>query len=115
MVVGVWLTLIGSDQVRPPSVDMERATLSLLNLLLKRPSAQTAYRLPLAGSTATEVSGSPDRTGAPVSGSVTPIVSMPGPVMTADHVAPWSVERKMPSTLWSACAAWLPDPVPSVK
>src|SRR5262249_7011742 len=87
MLVGVWLILIGSDQVKPPSVDMEKATSSCAKLL-KRPSAHTAYRLPLFGSTATEVSGSPDRTGAPVSGSVTPITSMAGPVVMPDQVKP---------------------------
>src|SRR5690242_20038153 len=100
MFVGVWLTLIGSDQVRPPSVDMDRAMPSELNLLLKRASAQTAYRLPpfgslllrAFGSTATEVSGSPSRTMAPVlSGSVTGTPSMAGPSVMADQVAPWSV------------------------
>src|SRR5262245_21782844 len=115
MFVGVWLTLIGSDQVWPPSVDIEKAIPSALYLLLKRASAQTAYRLPLFGSTAAERIGSPARTGAPVSGSVTSTVSIAGPSMMADQVAPWSVERRTPSTLLSACAAWLPEPEACVK
>jgi hypothetical protein len=39
------------------------------------------------------MSGSPDRTKAPVSGSMTETASMPGPVVTSDQVRPWLVER----------------------
>src|SRR5438105_1645821 len=52
MAPGVWLIFIGVDQVKPPSLDMEKAML-LYSPPEKRPSCQTAYRLPELGSTAT--------------------------------------------------------------
>ena len=55
ILVGVLLIWIGADQVKPPSVDIEKAML-LYCPLPKRTSCQTAYRLPLDGSTATSKS-----------------------------------------------------------
>src|SRR6266852_7961021 len=109
MFVGVWLILIGSDQVKPPSVDIEKAMSSWVKPL-KRPSDQTTYRLPLFGSTVAEVSVSPARTAAPVSGSLTGSCSMAGPVMTLDQVTPWSVERTTATRFWAACGGWLFEP-----
>src|SRR5579885_1451251 len=109
MSVRAWLTLIGSVQVRPPLVDIEKAMSLCLNLL-KRPSHQTRYRLPLLGSAAKSARVSPARTGAPVSGSLTSNVWMVGPMMGSDQVAPWSVERRMAREFCPAFAGWLPEP-----
>src|SRR5262249_56490204 len=104
MLVGVWLILIGADQVKPPSVDIEKAMLVYWKLL-KRASCQTAYRVPLAGFTA----GSKDQLWVsmpmPPSGLGTPrapgmfSVSFRGR-MSATRVGvvcqdcPWSVDRR---------------------
>src|SRR5260370_19279398 len=101
MFVGVWFTLMGLDQVRPPSVDMEKAISSWAKLL-KRPSAQTAYKLPLCASAATSRIGSPDRTVAPVFGSVTGMASSAGPGMGSDQVTPWSIEPVIAPTVLSS-------------
>src|SRR5215467_2722653 len=73
MFMGVLLMAMGADQVEPPSVDCEKAMLVYWPPE-KRESSQTAYRVPLWGSTATsEISftGLWVKTRNPVSGSVT--------------------------------------------
>jgi hypothetical protein len=64
---GVALTWIAADQVRPPSIDRLYAMLSHRNApvwkKLKRASIQTAWSVPLAGSTATSGMKSPPRIG----------------------------------------------------
>src|SRR5262249_31928981 len=95
---------MGSDHVRPPSVDMEKPML-LYWPPEKRLSSQTTYRFPLCGSTATSVlqlgkSGLAEKvsvaTKLPVTGSVTG----PGSILKAriglppgSQVWPWSVDR----------------------
>src|SRR3989454_2747961 len=92
---GVWLTLLGVDHVRPPSVDIENAT-SSNRKPLKRESCQTAYRLPVAGSTATSKRNLPSRMPRWSSGVTVPrgrslLVRMGGPA--GSHVTPLSNER----------------------
>src|SRR5207249_2314783 len=53
MFSGVRFTRIGADQEKPPSADIEKA-MSLYWKLEKRPSSQTAYRLPFRISTENE-------------------------------------------------------------
>src|SRR5207302_9752709 len=91
MLVGVWLILIGLDQVTPPSVDIEEA-MSLCLKLLKRASAQTWYRLPLAGSTARSPMISPVRIANPLLVLVVSIVRRVGPTMGPAQLAPTSVD-----------------------
>src|SRR5205807_10633521 len=110
MLVGVWLILIGLDQVTPPSVDIEKA-MSLCLKLLKRASAQTWYRLPLAGSTAMSPMISPVRTSKPVSGLVATSGWSVGPTIGAVQVAPPSVERMTARWFCAALAGWLPVPI----
>src|SRR5437667_10580097 len=88
----VWLIFTGADQVRPPSVDLERA-MSSWAPLLKRPSAQTAYRVPVVRSTAISGRPAPARTGAPVSGSVTATDISLEMIIGFDQVTHLSVER----------------------
>src|SRR5947199_4306015 len=66
---GVWFTRIGADQEKPPSADIEKA-MSLYWKFEKRPSSQTAYRLPFRESTV-DASSVLSHTTCPVSGSTT--------------------------------------------
>src|SRR6266487_2080669 len=102
---------MGADQVRPPSVDLERA-MSSWAPLLKRPSSQTAYRVPVVRSTA--MSGRPSlvRTGAPVSGSVTATDMSFEMMIGCDQVTPLSVER---TTASKKPGAFIPDPFARLK
>src|ERR687887_2864718 len=101
---GVWLTLTGSDQVSPPSEDMEKA---IWSTPANRVSCQVTYRLPLLGSTAASGVNPSARIGSPVSGSKAPMNRILWITCGADRVAPLSVERIMARL---APGALLPDP-----
>src|SRR5262249_20110665 len=102
MLFGVWFTRIGADQVKPPSVDIEKAMLVYWPLP-KRVSCQTAYRLPLAGSRATRKPQGTTRVPTPPSGLGTLIkgnesssgrMSATGMGASVNcQVCPWSDER----------------------
>src|SRR6476659_1339389 len=111
IVLGVWLAWTGCDQVKPPSVDREKAML-LYWALLNRASTQAAYKLPLWRSTAIEANIGCASTGWPVSGSG--MMALGGfswgstsgcctsAEIGADQVSPWSVDRsrvKVPGRL----------------
>src|SRR5260370_25278083 len=94
MFSGVRFTRIGADQEKPPSADIEKA-MSLYWKLEKRPSSQTAYRLPFRISTANDGFVT-SFTNCPVSGSPTS-GAYSGVIVTkvtgVDQLWPWSVER----------------------
>jgi len=98
------LIAIGLDQVKPPSVDMEKAMLPnwllpIAALKLKRPSSHTAYRFPLAGSAATSGKEMPLRTPSPLKGSKVPKGISWAATIGWLQVVPWSVDRRMSSEI----------------